>query len=608
MAKSIVTGDHTAFASAGGSTITKEQVAHGFSLLEGIYHNGTSWIKAKASLADEVAVYCISKVVDLDNFEATKFGSITAEAHGMTVGEYYFLDTAVAGTPIITPPTSGFNNPLFYVEDIDTVHMTVHRAIDITDVPTVTFKGYNSSEWVPFTPVGSFTNTTHIGRWRRVGDSMEMRVTSLCTGAPGVATYNIVIPGNHSIDGLKLNGALSTLDDNLGHAFLTDADIATNRMSGKVYPQSATSIQIISDESTIVTEVLPFTFAVNDTISFLATIPIEGWENVSTKVVIQNEISNPNLLINGNFDLWQRGTTGSISGDYTADRWRWFKGGGAAAWERIISSQNIPDGASYAYRLSTSNPTDNCSFLQTLELSEVEKLRNQVITFSFKLRKSTDFDHSSVFRIYEGDTANSSSTSGDTILATTTIQSSEVSASEWRTFSITATVPSDSNHLRINCFINGDGIGTGANQFYFSQAKLERGAVATAFIPASLAEETKLCQRYYEKSYDLTVVPGTNGSVGSHATSIITGWLLSEMNQRMITEKNKPPILTYYAMDGTVGSGSEYNSGGTFVMNQGLGSGDVSTKAFFVGSSTGGFTVLLGQYVRYHFVADAELY
>jgi len=63
---------------AGGSTITENQVAHGFTLLDGIYHNGTIWVKAKADDADTVALYCVSEVSDVDNFQATKFGSITA--------------------------------------------------------------------------------------------------------------------------------------------------------------------------------------------------------------------------------------------------------------------------------------------------------------------------------------------------------------------------------------------------------------------------------------------------------------------------------------------------------------------------------------------------
>jgi hypothetical protein len=47
-------------------------------------------------------------------------------SHGFTVGEYYYQSTTVAGTPTSTRPTSGYDNPLFYVVDADNIRVVSH--------------------------------------------------------------------------------------------------------------------------------------------------------------------------------------------------------------------------------------------------------------------------------------------------------------------------------------------------------------------------------------------------------------------------------------------------------------------------------------------------
>lgn len=117
----------------GGTLIERNQVAHGLILLDAIYHNGTAWVKAQADDADTLAEYVVTKVADVDNFTATKFGEVEVLAHGLTVGEHYFLSDVSAGLATATEPDS-FSSPVFYVEDINTLHIEVYRPSDITTV------------------------------------------------------------------------------------------------------------------------------------------------------------------------------------------------------------------------------------------------------------------------------------------------------------------------------------------------------------------------------------------------------------------------------------------------------------------------------------------
>ena len=59
-----------------------------------------------------------------------------------------------------------------------------------------------------------------------------------------------------------------------------------------------------------------------------------------------------------------------------------------------------------------------------------------------------------------------------------------------------------------------DLIGTLNATFQITDVQIEEGTIATPFERQPIGAELALCQRYYEKSYDLTTAPGaltTNG-------------------------------------------------------------------------------------------------
>jgi hypothetical protein len=118
----------------GGSTSFEiSQASHGFAVGDGIYHNGTTWVKAQANDAATLAYYVVIEVVDANTFVAADFGRIEATAHGYTIGQYYFLSEATPGLATTTEPGSGFSNPLFYVEDANTLQVKVYRPNAVGD-------------------------------------------------------------------------------------------------------------------------------------------------------------------------------------------------------------------------------------------------------------------------------------------------------------------------------------------------------------------------------------------------------------------------------------------------------------------------------------------
>lgn len=105
--------------------------ANDFSVGDGIYHNGTSWVKGTADDAATLAYYVVIDATPSD-FVAVDVGRYdNVFVHGFTVGEYYYLSDTVAGQPTTTEPTdpTSFSNPLFYVEDENTLQIKCLRPL-----------------------------------------------------------------------------------------------------------------------------------------------------------------------------------------------------------------------------------------------------------------------------------------------------------------------------------------------------------------------------------------------------------------------------------------------------------------------------------------------
>lgn len=91
-----------------GTSISKSisQTAHGFSVGNWVYYNGTSYALAQAStvtLAEVIGV--VTQVIDTNNFVLTVNGSATGLS-GLTAGTIYFLSPTSAGAITATEPST----------------------------------------------------------------------------------------------------------------------------------------------------------------------------------------------------------------------------------------------------------------------------------------------------------------------------------------------------------------------------------------------------------------------------------------------------------------------------------------------------------------------
>ena len=122
----VISGELQPIGGGGSTQFEISQVAHGFVVGDGIYHNGTSWVKGQADDANTLAYHVVIEVKSVDIFIAADFGRVEVPSHGFTVGQYYFLSDSVAGQPTATEPST-FSNPLFYVESADILQIKCLR-------------------------------------------------------------------------------------------------------------------------------------------------------------------------------------------------------------------------------------------------------------------------------------------------------------------------------------------------------------------------------------------------------------------------------------------------------------------------------------------------
>lgn len=138
--------------------------------------------------------------------------------------------------------------------------------------------------------------------------------------------------------------------------------------------------------------------------------------------------------------------------------------------------------------------------------------------------------------------------------------------------------------------------GTNGANWNITGVQLNEGRVAAPFERRSFEAEVSLCQRYYEKSYDIGVVPGTVTGAGAivQATPQNTYFI----GTTFATRKRGVPVVVYW--NPTTGVS---NSIRDFVVAANYGTGPHAGSE--IGHAYGGGVA--GNAIYYQYTADAEL-
>jgi len=211
-----------------------------------------------------------------------------------------------------------------------------------------------------------------------------------------------------------------------------------------------------------------------------------------------------NKLINGNFDIWQRGTTNTLTtaGYTVADRWQYINDG-TLSTGTVFTRQtftpgqtDVPNEPTYFLQVqytSVNTPSnyirqriENVATLsgETITMSAWVRTTSGTVAFNFQFQQEFGSGGSPGTPVYGIGITN--------FTATTT----------WTKFTATIAIPS----------ISGKGIGTngdsalnacivfpasGSGTVQVAQCQVEGGSVATSFDTRPIGIETQMCQRYF---------------------------------------------------------------------------------------------------------------
>lgn len=132
---------------------------------------------------------------------------------------------------------------------------------------------YNNPEWQNYTPtVTNMTSATVVGRWRRAGDSMEVRVNVIsATTVSGV--IQVPLPTGYNINTAKLPSTSNAIGL-LGVVIGADASPTTYTAAHVTYNATA-SVRVISvAHGDYWGTTIPWTWAVSDAFTMEFTVPI----------------------------------------------------------------------------------------------------------------------------------------------------------------------------------------------------------------------------------------------------------------------------------------------------------------------------------------------
>lgn len=197
--------------------------------------------------------------------------------------------------------------------------------------------------------------------------------------------------------------------------------------------------------------------------SLLGTINnIESGNLTVKKAEIAENVSNPNILINGDFKVNQRGQN-SYTGtsNYTVDRWK-----NSGTYTTVNSSGTI-----------TVSHINGWNYLEQ-KIEDYEKYKGKTLTLSVKVKSLSYSTGVPSISIYDG------------------VDASSVKISEAGIYSVTKKISENATCLNCRAIYNGSNSSSDISA-ELEWAKLEEGDVATRFIPRLYAEELALCQRYY---------------------------------------------------------------------------------------------------------------
>jgi hypothetical protein len=143
------------------------------------------------------------------------------------------------------------------------------------------------TSWASYTPTlthnsGGATNVTITGKWRRVADTIQVRVALSFTGTPANFDGVYLSFPSVTIDTTKL---ASSGNQVLGEAMVWNDDVTQHNVAATIYASTSTvEVRWLMSQGTnspsiykVVAQNSPIVLTTNDLITSTFSVPISGW-------------------------------------------------------------------------------------------------------------------------------------------------------------------------------------------------------------------------------------------------------------------------------------------------------------------------------------------
>jgi len=215
-----------------------------------------------------------------------------------------------------------------------------------------------------------------------------------------------------------------------------------------------------------------------------------------------------NGVINGAMDIWQRGTSiaQTAGANYTADRWQ-QNGNGTPSFtvsrQLTNDTTNLPfiQYSARVQRTASSINTSANGICQSIETANSIPFAGKTVTLSFYARAGANY--SSALSVLNTRLVSNSSADQNILIngGTNVFDTAVTLTTTWQRFSITGSMPSNTQSIGI--FPTYTPVGTaGANDWFeITGIQLEAGNKSSPFTRAgeTIQGELSACQRYYER-------------------------------------------------------------------------------------------------------------
>ena len=337
-----------------------------------------------------------------------------------------------------------------------------------------------------------------------------------------------------------------------------------------------------------------------------STITFADLTTQSTAPVVGDGFKN--RIYNGDMRIWQRGTSftnPTLANYYTADRWGANRSSdvNGAVVSRISSGLAGFEYALALQRASGNTSAESLSLQYSNESTNTYDLVGSPVTLSFWAKTGSTYSGGPLFvRLRSGtgvDQRVYAYTGFNDFAAST-----QAITSTWTRYSLTGTVPSSTTQLGFYMFWTPPGTAASADDsVYITGVQLEQGSTATEFERRPIGTELALCQRYYQKTYEFLVAPGTSTDVG--AINYVTTGSFQDLNDRLMVEMRAvPSTVSIITPTGVVGSVRNYTNSTNYVATINGGFGRTSSKQTVFRTNV---PATVANELSYHLTADADL-